>query len=112
MTVFHAGGSEPTMGPLVLSYASVLESSVIFSLLVVPTTSIALLDLKSTCVLLETGGLFYPMWVLSTNLGNRVAFHLPPLLVVCLPFWVIRRLVGGDWWVGILGGGVRFLSAW
>jgi len=59
MTVFHAGDSEPTMGPLVLSYALVLESSVIFSLLVVPTTSFVLPNLKSmTCVLLETGGLF------------------------------------------------------
>jgi hypothetical protein len=30
--------------------------------------------------------------------GNRVGFHLLPLLVVCFPFWVTRRPACRGYW--------------
>jgi hypothetical protein len=82
MMVLHAGGSVPTMCFSVFSYASVLESSVSFSSPVVPTMSIASPDLKSlTWLLLEAGGLYYPLRVccLSTGVGKRGDRRLIPM---------------------------------
>jgi hypothetical protein len=74
------------MFSLMLFHALVFESFLGFLVPAVPTMSAASPTLLLTAWLLEVRGLF------CTNLlGNRVGFHLPPLLVVYFPFWVTRH---------------------